>query len=746
MCSSKINGLTGSIAIVDGGKKIRFIGELGDGLLDVRELDTGSLYQVEREEDGSRMIPDVAWLETKLARDEIKFITGDAAQPPRAQVAPDYDHAEILAKDPKAYARAAVVRHLSQSGHKWTDLDVVRATNEAWPAALEDMAPEDRDRCGPKPCADTVRNWAAKCADPENPGLAEVMSMSGRVPRAGRLSPEVKVHLKRFVDQFWSTPEWHRSDAFSAMFTLMTEENERRAARGLEPLTIPSKETMRLEVNKAMCRDTVAIKWGEKAAKSRFGGAGKGASATRILALTMMDDTPLDAFAVFDAQTGLPAGRPNLCVLLDVHSRCVVGYHLSFDAPSTNTATECLRKANRPKTVPPERLKRYPVLRRIYGKPNAILTDNGSAYASKAWQMMLADFGVTMRLAEVDAPRGKAMVERFFRTLNTLVVSKLPGATRDLKLTRELNLNPSALAECTIGELEVLIDEAIYVYHTTVHSGIGMAPADAWERSLKAHGQSIIGDPHKLDVLSGVTENKPRRLYGGTIRRLGLVYADRVISAALNDDLAAAEPQRSRVASPRAVATVKVKVNPSDLGAVHVWNSVRKTWVRLPCTDQEYASGLSSWQHNQIRRWAQQRTLAFNTPAERHKARNDLAENIRRAAPKLAQRERRAMARLAGIAVVPPVGTPTIAYAEPQHDGLGPILEHQTAEDRADAGVTPNRPGRGKVKAGGKTPADKADEDELKAFLAGNTNADADEPDVQGWGEDDSDYLLQEYS
>ena len=745
-----INGVIGSIAILNGGKKIRFLGELGDGLLDVRELETGSLFQVERMEDGAKMICDVDWLETTIACEEIRFITGPAAQPPRALNAPEYDHKQLLEKDPKAYARAAVVRHLASSGFNWSDEEVVRATNEAWPAALAELTPEEQERCGPKPAVETVREWAAKCADPEHPTSLELFSMSGRVPRAGRLSPEIEELLKTYVDQYWSLAGWQQEDAFAALGKQIKEINVERAANGQPLLKTPSKETMRLRINRSLCRDTFAIKFGEKAAKARFDGTGKGLRAPRILAITLIDDTTLDAFAVFDAETGLPAGRPNICVLLDVHSRCVLGYHLSFEAPSTDTATQCLRNASRPKMIKREWLDRYPALRGIYGKPNEILSDNGSGYTSKDWQMMLGELGITLRLAAVGEPRHKAMIERFFRTLNTFLVGKLPGATRDLKTTREFDLYPSAQAECTIGELRLLIDEFLYVYHTSIHSGIGMQPLAAWERSRATSGRAIIGDPRVLNVLCGVTDRKARRLYKGTIRRLGLTYCDRVISAELNNDLVAAEPHRDRVASGGAVATVKVKTNPSDLGAIHVWNKVKKTWVSLPCTDPEYACGLSAWQHDKIRRWAAARNLAFNTPEERTKARADLADSIRAVAPKLAQRERRAMARLAGETVIPAVGTATVTYADPRHDGPDADVAHDTAEDRTDADVVPTRPGAAKAPARRTGEVTVAREAQVKALFAdGATSGGADDlelDEIDNWGDEAVDDLLQEFS
>ena len=520
--------------------------------------------------------------------------------------------------------------------------------------------------------------------------LLDMMSRSGPGARKSRLEPEVIEILKEKVDWFYEDSGRRIVDVRAEVRAAIKAANVRRVTENLNPLDVPGKETIRRHVNEAMCRDNFARKWGEKAAKARWDGAGKGVTATKILAIGMMDDTVLDTVTVLDIDRGFIAGRPWLCVVIDVFSRCVLGWLISYEPPTVNTAAECLRRANRPKLIRQDLHARYPILAKINGRLDRLICDNGKNYASPQFQDILLDCGTTLQLTAVGSPTQKAIIERFFYTLKTWLLQKLPGYTHDIALLREFDLDPEKEAILTISELELLIQEFVNSYHLQVHSGINMQPANKWEASMQTYGRDIIPDERKLAILTGHVRRN-RRIYRGAIRLLGLTFRDTVISARLNDDLVAAEPHRKRVSSGAAVATVKYKFNPSDLGEIYVWNHVSGKWVTLPCTDQRYARGLSLWQHRELRAWANKKNIAFNTEDERLDARRQLNNLIIDLAPDTPARERRATARMLGTSS----GTQPqldVVEADPRHDGLGPVIEHETNEGRHDADIAPERP------------------------------------------------------
>jgi putative transposase len=131
--------------------------------------------------------------------------------------------------------------------------------------------------------------------------------------------------------------------------------------------------------------------------------------------------------------------------------------------------------------MPTSLSERYPVLQTIGGIPSELISDNGSNWVAAGLEDALHDVGTSLRLAAVRTPTHKAMLERFFRTLDTMLAQKLPGYTYDPKVMGELDYDPTEHAFLTRWELEELISEAIAVYHITDHSSLGMPPARAWK-------------------------------------------------------------------------------------------------------------------------------------------------------------------------------------------------------------------------------------------------------------------------
>ena len=64
---------------------------------------------------------------------------------------------------------------------------------------------------------------------------------------------------------------------------------------------------------------------------------GQTPTATRPMAVLQIDHTPVDLIVV-DETWRKPIARPWLTVAIDVHSRCIAGLHLSFEAPSATVA------------------------------------------------------------------------------------------------------------------------------------------------------------------------------------------------------------------------------------------------------------------------------------------------------------------------------------------------------------------------------------------------------------------------
>lgn len=378
---------------------------------------------------------------------------------------------------------------------------------------------------------------------------------------------------------------------------------------------------------------------------------------------------------------------------------------LSFKPPTTHTAAECLRRMGLEKTdIAADWKRRYPVLTTIAGKPVAIGVDNGSNYISPAFQEAAAEAGITIRYAPVGEPKWKAVIERFFRTLNTWLLQKLPGHTLDPKTLRELNYDPATKAVLLVEELEALIAEFLNVYHVSIHSTLNEQPAAAWMRSIEERPRAIL-DQDALNRMVLITV-PGRRL---TIN--GVRWKRRVYRVGDVDRLLLANVPNSAMGDrikPNAACTVKIKIDPNNVGHIFVEDVNTRTYVELRATDARYSWQLSLDQHEQVVAWAKRHNLAFNTEEERLTVLNGLNDFIEEMIPSLTVRERRVAARFTDpVDARSPEGDVEVGHAAASHDGIGQVIEHDPAgPERLDNDVVQGRSSSGVTAQGGSHDAD----------------------------------------
>ncbi len=677
------------------GSKLRFERELGDGHLYFLVEPSLAPFQI-RGPDGNLTAPNRDWLIEAFAEGSLKRLADPQSFTASRRIAAEreYDPETACALDPRYQLRRFVLTGLDEMGHaQLSEKAIARALYHLWRSTPEKAA----DFAMPAPR--TVRRWLERRGFCGERTTRQLISLSGRVPRRRRINPATVGLLQNAAIDYWTRREHSLKDVYARLADAIKATNKEREQEALPRpnLELPSIETLRLEVRKFECFDTYAAKYGEKRAKARFKGDGTGLSATRLLRLGCMDHTLQDAVAVIDANSSLPLGRPWITVLIDVRTRCIVGFVITFLPPSLYAAMECIKRANRPKLRLSDSHPQYPVLASIFGKFDEIVVDNGWELSGKAFEDANADIGTTVRWAPIKSPTYKAIVERFFGTLNSLLNTKVPGAVLKPELLRQLDYDPYKTAVLTLEELEHLVWTAISYYHIEEHSTLLRPPASLWEEEMTAHGIDIIGDDSQLDKMAGAVESGKRLSRSGVLLH-GLQFHDPSVTTSLLQDLIGFEPVRRQRRKGSATVTVKVKYNPENLAEIHVWNARRHRYESLPCVDAEYTQATSLWQHEQLRKWTRAKGLSFSSETDRLVARAALIREIEELAPDLKIRQRRAIARLRGSPRVGDFIGPDIevALAPARHDGMAPIIEQTPlASHRADDGTPPSRPPRG---------------------------------------------------
>jgi len=700
-------------------QKIAFERHLGGGLLHFTCQRTFTPFHVENA-DGLLVMPDMSWAIRNYACGDLVRILNFKEQTVRELAQRrEYDAAEIHRRDRYAARRRFVLNALDRRGvGPLGDRRIAIELSKIW-----SDAPDEIQALGGKPAPRTVRRWLHERGQQDNRPLRQMLSMSGRVERQSPLDPTTLAVMQHFVLLYWADRAKDIACAFARLHKLISYINRRRAKSGQLALKIPSKEAFRKRIHKLECYETYRTRYGEKAAALKFKACGEGLKAERFLELGCLDHKLLDNVVVMNLDQMLPMGRPWLTAIIDVKTRCIVGFVLSFEPPSLYSVTECIKRANAPKLhLLNQGAARYSILANIFGRFDEIVVDNGLELAGNAFEDAMADVGISVRWAPIRSPTYKAVIERFFRTIDDRILHKLPGSTLDPKSLRDLEIDPHKDAILTLEDLEDLIWEAINFYHMDVHKGVGAAPANLWNRDLKAFAINVIGDVRQLDKMAGAMEPN-RRLTKAGIEFLGLQYHDQARTGGLLNDLAGIAPRRGQ---PKGSASVKVKIkyNPANLQEVHVWNDRRNKYVTLPCTDLEYASGLSKTQHEFFRQLAERENEAFFSREDRYRWRAELSQRVERLVPGRKLKNRRTIARLLQSPMVQGLQGEgvALAFAPARHDGLAPVIENDTlAAHRADGGLTSPRPPRGgakrKISKPSKPPkAIKASEDRVANF------------------------------
>lgn len=211
--------------------------------------------------------------------------------------------------------------------------------------------------------------------------------------------------------------------------------------------------------------------------------------------------------------------KPWLTIILDDYSRAVAGYALYFSAPSAIQTALALRHAIWRKPQPGWH---------VCGIPQVLYTDHGSDFTSQHIEMVAADLKIRLIFSTVGRPRGRGKIERFFKSISQILLSRLPGyAPPGSKKKAAGVLTLEDLAR----ELEAyLVDE----YHAKPHSTTGEAPQMRWDKGgfLPQMSESLV----QLDLLL-LTVPKTRRVRQDGIHFMGMRYIDPTLAAYIGEEV-----------------------------------------------------------------------------------------------------------------------------------------------------------------------------------------------------------------
>jgi putative transposase len=390
-----------------------------------------------------------------------------------------------------------------------------------------------------------------------DPHTSALLSHSpGRRSGTRFLGERMEQIVAQAIKTFFLTPE---RPSVTALHRVISSECKEAG------LPAPSYNTIRGRVKSVDLKEIVHHRVGPKAARDQFRPvSGKGLRPTRPLELFQIDHTPIDVIVV-DEIDRRPIGRPWLTLVIDVASRMIAGYYLSFDHPSSTSVALALSHAVLPKEKYLGNLglvAGWPVS----GLPTVVHLDNAEEFHARALERGCQEHGIRLEYRPPLQPHFGGHIERLIGSLMK-AMHLLPGTTfSSVKERGEYDSEGKAVM--TLGELEMwLALQVTGAYHDAFHRGLGGRPIDAWQRRLDSARVRHPADPERFYIDFLPFERRLIRRDG--IQLFRIHYWDNALS----------------VLAGRSDQKLLIRYDPRDLSKVYVKDAGSDGYLAVPYRD-----------------------------------------------------------------------------------------------------------------------------------------------------------------
>lgn len=400
----------------------------------------------------------------------------------------------------------------------------------------------------------------------------------------GRIGPAAEAVIEEVIDDVYLTPQ--RTTAQQTI----SEVKRRCHERDIEP---PSANTVRQRIAKIPERTRLRKRGHKELASSRFHPVpGSFPNADFPLSVVQIDHTPADIILVDDVFRK-PIGRPWITLAIDVSTRIVTGYYLSFDAPSETSVGLCVAHSALPKEgwlAMHQVNAEWPV----WGFPQTIHVDNGSDFRSQNFERSCMQYGINLEFRPVKVPRYGGHIERLLGTL-LKEIHDLPGTTFS-SIKEKGEYDPEKNATMTFSEFEEwFVAHITKLYHHRLHASLGMTPARQWEIGVFGNAETPgVGLPRRpADPLTVQLDFMPA--FERTVQPVGVTIDDRTYYAeALRPWISAKD---SRTGAKRKFV---FRRDPRDISTIWFFDPDLKQYFKVPFANLSLPA-ISLWEYRQIR-------------------------------------------------------------------------------------------------------------------------------------------------
>lgn len=461
-----------------------------------------------------------------------------------------------------------------------TNADISKITSKSASNLIAEVAKELGEK---PPHWQSVRGWYKNFADAGN-------RMRGLYPKhrlKGGRQPKIDQKVLQIIEveskRYFTGSQPKIASIHRNVESKVIEHNLENPG---DTLRVPTYLTVRDRLLKTSYERRQASRKGKQAFQAELAGDESGIETTRILERVEIDHTLLDLNVLHDEHKTL-IGKPNITVLIDHYSHMVLGFQLSFEKPSFGSVCMACQNAFLPKEKFLNKLGSR-VSWPAHGIPSTLVTDNGNEFWGKSFAATADELGSIFQYCPIKKGNYKSRVERFFGIVNSLVLDDLPGVAR----------KPGKCAQGYDARQEAKMSYSEFkrhfmtwmteVYHNLPLDDSGMTPNELWRES---EADFPVPEEDPMELLPILMASDTRTLSKGGINKFALSYDSSILKDLYRRDGA---------------KEVRIKYNPFDIGYILVLDDLNNVYVKAKCVRYSYASGLSLFEHNQIRQRAKQ--------------------------------------------------------------------------------------------------------------------------------------------
>ncbi|WP_287878570.1 Mu transposase C-terminal domain-containing protein [Aquitalea sp.] len=360
-------------------------------------------------------------------------------------------------------------------------------------------------------------------------------------------------------------------------------------------VTTPHLSTFRRRLKELTPATLAAAREGKQSARKFRSIKGRFPGADYPYAVLQIDHTLVDIILVDDAHR-LPIRRPYITVAIDVFSRMVAGYYISFDPPGTLGTGLCIANAVLGKQA---FLDHYGLSYAwpCQGLPRVIHVDNAKEFRGNTLKMACNEYEIDLQFRPVRQPNYGGHIERLMGTLMA-EIHALPGTTRS-HVAELREYKPEQNAAMTLSEFEKWFANMVLgAYHHRIHSELGMPPVTRFEEGLYGNGQQpgtglppLPSDAEQLRIDFLPHELRSVQPYG--VSWDGIYYQADVLSRWIGSS----DPKKTREAR-----KFIIRRDPRDISYVLFFDPEAKRYFRIPYQNPRFPS-ISLWELRAIKRY-----------------------------------------------------------------------------------------------------------------------------------------------